>query len=318
MHKPASLASLASREPRKVRGVGIIAYYQAMGRGKRALRSGGPRVSAKITHSENLELLIGPEDDTPGLEAANAEAAARELAAMPEDVVRRRLKGGLIIDLDDTLIVNHPLFLRSRAALVEVFAELDPSRDRYEMGLHQREVSNAMIPQYGFTPRRWYEGSLEVARNIAGRELSEAERTQVLAAAEIGVGIGEFYPGVQQALAVLKKAAVPMVLLTKGEESKQREKIAGHGLERYFDNIVITAHKDAALLREVVERHQLQDPVVIGDSEFSDIKPATEAGYDSVLVDRGAPKWIMERHEGEFDTLQAPSFPEGVLSLVSS
>lgn len=281
------------------------------------MRAGAPR-AASLLRSDNQELLIGPDDATPGMEDARALQCASELSALPPALLRERLQGGLVVDLDDTLTVNHTLFLRSRAALVEVFAALDPTktRDLYEMGLHQREVSNAMIPQYGFTPRRWYEGSLQAARDIAGRELSEEERERVLEAAAVGVGIGEFYPGVEEALAALKRAEVPMVLLTKGEQAKQTEKVTGHKLERYFDHIVITDKKDAVLLREVVGRHGLKDPVVIGDSESSDIKPASEAGYDSVLIDRGAPKWIMERHDGELETMRAGSFSEAVLSLV--
>lgn len=117
-----------------------------MGRGKRARGGGAPRGSVKISRSDNLELLVGLDDLTPGFEAADAEAAAAWLADWPAEEIREQLQGGLVVDLDDTLTVNHPLFLRSRAALVEVFAELDPSRDLYETGLHQREVSNALVP----------------------------------------------------------------------------------------------------------------------------------------------------------------------------
>lgn len=130
----------------------------------------------------------------------------------------------------------------------------------------------------------------------------------------MGVGIGAFYPGVERALAVLKVSGVPMVLLTKGDGDKQQEKVRGHGLERYFDHIVITAHKEATLLQEVVQAHQLTAPVIIGASESSDIKPAQEAGYDSVLIDRGTPKWMMERHDVE--AVRVRSFPEAVLGLL--
>jgi FMN phosphatase YigB (HAD superfamily) len=288
-----------------------------MGRGKRhgASATLRPVASGLIRISEKPDLLLGVDDPTPGMEATTGLGAASAITALDPAVLRAKLAGGVIVDLDDTLNVNHCLFLRSRAHLTEIFTELDPDTDPYVLALSHRDSSNALIPVYGFTPTRWRVGALEAAAGFAGRDLTAAEEARILAAAEVGVGIGELYPGVEETLAALKRAEVPMVLLTKGEEDKQREKIAGHGLERFFDSIRITDHKDAALLQEVASEHGFTDPVVIGDSEKSDILPATEAGFDSVLVDRGAPKWVMERHENEIDTAKATGFPEAIALL---
>jgi putative hydrolase of the HAD superfamily len=238
------------------------------------------------------------------MEEGDSRAAFQALAALAPGELRRRLPEGLIIDLDDTLNVNHSLFLRSRAQLVEILQELAPERDPYELGLFHRDHSNSLIPQYGFTPTRWRVGSLEAAALCAGRELEQGERERVLVAAEIGVGVGELYPYVAETLALLKHEQVPMLLLTKGEQEKQAEKIAAHELELFFDEIVIVEQKDAALLRTVAAERGWAHPVVIGDSEKSDVLPAQEAGFDAVLVDRGAPKWIMERHHDS--PLEAP------------
>lgn len=269
-------------------------------------------------HSSEPHLLIFPNDPTPGMHDPDAKRVIAELKNLGPTVLRERLQGGLIVDLDDTLTTNNPLFLRSRGALVEEYLKLDPTRDIYEMGKLQSNTSNSLVPVYGFTPKRWYISALETGEQIAGRELTEDECSRIIVAADVAMGIGEFYPGVEEALTILHEAKVPVVLLTKGARDKQQEKIDGHDLKRYFDKIVICERKDAEMLKKVAKDANLSDPIMIGDSEMSDIKPAEEAGMQAILIDRGAPRWEVELYHQKLNSPKAHSVGQAILDLIAA
>jgi FMN phosphatase YigB (HAD superfamily) len=255
-----------------------------------------------------------PHPDAPIQGEAGA-GAAETLASPRYGVLLRSLHEqgyGLVIDMDDTLNTNTVVYLEGRLALLHVYHELAPERDVIEMGARQKAISNSLIPEYGFTPKRWRVASVTAAEEFAGRPLTDDEREQVLEAAEVAFGIGKLMPGVEQALELLTAAEVPMVLLTKGEQAKQEEKIAGHQLDRFFTNIRIVSHKDAATLQRVVSDYGISRPVVIGDSEASDIKPAQEAGFPGVLIDKGAHAWKVEHVDGGVEAPTVSSFPEAV------
>lgn len=186
------------------------------------------------------------------------------------------------------------------------------------MGQLQVDLSNSLVPSLGFTPLRWRVASLEAGRQIAKRDLTKAEEKEVLKAAEVAMGIGEFYPGVLETLKSLKEAEVPMGLLTKGERAKQQEKIDGLNLRRFFDKITICECKDAALLQKISKEWDFEDPTVIGDSEASDILPAETCGMRAILIDRGLFRWSVERHEEAVDAPHVSSIGAAVLSLLES
>jgi putative hydrolase of the HAD superfamily len=246
--------------------------------------------------------------------APEAEQASKALAALAPPDLLRALAGGLIIDLDDTLTVNTPLFRRSRYAICTLLEPFDPAG---ALALAERhlEISNSLVPTLGFTPKRWYAAGEQLAAECFS-VLADEERNTLDQAIEIGLGVGEFYPGVERTLAALAAAGVPMSLLTKGEPSKQAEKVAVHGLDPIFGGrIDIVDRKSGELLSEIAGFYGFSDPVVIGESEASDIAPAREAGMRSVLVDREH-GWSVEKLGGVDGTPRAPSFPEALLGLV--
>lgn len=281
--------------------------------GQRSAATAPRRSQLTIDWSRTPRDLL-PHPDAP-IQGEAGGPAAELLASERYGVLLRQLRAqgyGLVVDMDDTLNTNTVVYLHGRLALLHVYQELAPGRDLIEMGARQKEISNSLIPQYGFTPERWRIASLTAAEEFAGRPLTEDEQDQVLEAAEVALGIGDLLPGVERALELLSDAQVPMVLLTKGVHDKQTEKIAGHRLDRFFTNVRIVPYKDADTLRQVVAEYGIARPVVIGDSEASDIKPAQEAGFPGVLIDKGAHAWKVEHVDGGVEAPTVSSFPEAV------
>ena len=100
------------------------------------------------------------------------------------------------------------------------------------------------------------------------------------------------YPGAIATLDAIRERGIPMALLTNGEAGNQRRSIDMHGLERYFDCIVIEGEFGTGKPDERVFRHALQviscDPArtwMVGDNIEADIAPAVALGLHAVWVD---------------------------------
>jgi FMN phosphatase YigB (HAD superfamily) len=261
--------------------------------------------------------FLDPNGPAPGVIDPDASAAAERIQAMDDAVLREKLSGGLVIDLDDTLTTNVPLFHQSRWLMTPIYAEASGRDDLLQIMEEREAVCQRLLPEYGFTPKRWRMACETYLHEVAP-DHDEATRERLMAACEVALGVGEFYAGCEATLAKLHQAGVPMLLLTKGEKDKQAEKIAAHGMERFFGHIQIVDHKEAQVLADAAASAGLAAPVVIGDSAASDIAPATAAGLDSIHVDRGSgATWAAEHHDGAHHAEKAPSFPQAIEALLS-
>ncbi|MEX1253489.1 MAG: HAD family hydrolase [Dehalococcoidia bacterium] len=100
------------------------------------------------------------------------------------------------------------------------------------------------------------------------------------------------YPGAIETLDAMRERGIRMALLTNGEARNQRRSVEQHGLEAYFECIVIEGEFGAGKPDERVFRHAFQslscEPEatwMIGDSLEADIAPALSLGMHAVWVD---------------------------------
>lgn len=249
-------------------------------------------------------------------QGANGKSAAELLAKSSYHKKLEQIPYELIIDMDDTLNANNPLFLQARRALVDVYLELDAvGADPIALAYRQQQISNELILEMGYTPERWYRASVLAAEEIAQRALNKTEHDRVLVAAEIALGVGELMAGVEQTLTLLQRAGVKTLLLTKGEKQKQEQKITAHNLRQYFSNIEIVTHKDADLLSEMIDKYQFSNPMIIGDSAHSDIAPAMKVGIRAIRIDHGDVAWQHELTDIANEVPHVSSFPEAIKLL---
>jgi putative hydrolase of the HAD superfamily len=249
---------------------------------------------------------------------ATSPAAAGAQLRSAEYVERlARMPHGLIVDMDDTLNSNQPLFEVARTELSEIYAELDPrGRRAEELIALNRQVNREFVPVYGYTPKRWYHVAHLVAAEITGRELTDVETARIQQAADIAMGVGDILPGVIDALTALRDAGVRMLLKTKGELVKQQEKLAAHGFAAYFGGQVeIVDAKTEESFRALTAKYELQSPVSIGDSEKSDILPAVACGFRAILIDHGMTVWDTADRSAGHEVARVGSFPEAILLL---
>ena len=100
------------------------------------------------------------------------------------------------------------------------------------------------------------------------------------------------YPGAIETLTAFQERGIPMALLTNGEARNQRRSVVQHGLEQYFECIVIEGEFGVGKPDERVFRHALsavgcaaESVWMVGDSLEADIATPHRLGMHTVWVD---------------------------------
>ena len=202
----------------------------------------------------------------------------------------------LLIDADDTLWENNIYFERAIAAYIEYLDHQVHTPEQVRLVLNQVERETILAHGYGLTS---FTQSLitcfeRLTKLPASAEQQERLRSfaQSIAQQEIELlpGVIEHLPG----LASLHR----LILMTKGSEAEQADKLARSGVAGHFIGVEIVAEKDAAAYREVLHRHRLQphSTWMIGNSPKSDINPALAAGLNAVFIFH-KDTWVLEHAE---------------------
>ena len=115
--------------------------------------------------------------------------------------------------------------------------------------------------------------------------------TEAIAANEI-----ELLPGVEATLEELSQRH-RLILVTKGNEIEQTDKLQRSGLRPWFNAIEVLAEKNAPAYRALIAAHQCEceSTWMIGNSPKSDINPALAAGLNAIFIPHDF-TWVLE-HE---------------------
>jgi putative hydrolase of the HAD superfamily len=134
---------------------------------------------------------------------------------------------------------------------------------------------------------------------ITEHALSTLGRADEALAAQVAQDFAErrwermtLFPGVVSALETLRGRGVALALVTNGDATHQRRKIAQHGLERFFDVIVIEGEMGVGKPEEVVYRYALsklrakaEEAWMVGDNLEWDVLAPQRLGLRGVWVD---------------------------------
>ena len=199
----------------------------------------------------------------------------------------------LLIDADDTLWENNVYFERAIAAFISYLdhKEYSPAAVRNALNAQERETilahgygltsfTRSLVATYArLSPTPVTEHNIKRVRSFA-RSIAEQEI--------------ELLPGVAATLADLATRH-RLILMTKGDQAEQADKLARSGLAPYFSAVEIVAEKDPATYREVIHRHELTPHTswMIGNSPKSDINPALAAGLHAVFLFH-KDTWVLE------------------------
>jgi len=202
----------------------------------------------------------------------------------------------LIFDADDTLWEANILFDRAINDFIEWIAHPTSDKASIRATLNDIEAANAFAHGYGtrvflMSLHECFERMLE--RPPAADDVARIEK---LAEPLLTHAI-EPIDGVESTLIELG-ARHDLLMLTKGDEREQQEKIDLSGFASHFRRIVIVPEKSTEVYVNLVEVEAL-DPArtwMIGNSPKSDIGPALAAGLGAVFIPN-ANTWVLERDD---------------------
>lgn len=206
----------------------------------------------------------------------------------------RRSGQHLLIDADDTLWENNIYFERAFHSFCDFLAHSTLTREQVRAALDEIELVNIRLHGYGAA--NFGRNMVECYHHLVEREIqaSDAEFITGIARAILDhpLEIGEQVP---ETLAYLA-GRHDLLLVTKGNEEEQRNKVRASGLEMYFREVIVLREKDRRAYQDVAREQQLdpQRSWMIGNSPKSDINPALAAGLNAVYIPHPR-TWHLER-----------------------
>lgn len=246
----------------------------------------------------------------------------------------------LLLDLDETLMVEEPAAVASFEAAAEVAAaqrDIDPARLALDARTRARELwyaapTHAYCKRVGISSweglwcrfeseghevralREWFPTYRREAWRLA---LADQGLDDPLLAEELGEhfarerrGRHEVFSDAGEALRQLRES-YSLALVTNGAACLQREKFAASNLSDFFEVVVVSADVGAAKPDASIFEHALSQlgatpdrAVMVGDSIPKDIDGALAAGLGAVWLNRGGEATPADRDElVEIETL---------------
>ena len=207
----------------------------------------------------------------------------------------------LILDADDTLWENEAYYQQCIAEFGELMATLGFDREEAERMVD--EVERERVPLTGYGPLQFAENMVIAYERLCeryGRSSAAGVSDEVR---EIGQLVMAppivLLDGVEETLAWLDlNGRFRLLLLTKGDQEVQEDKLARSGLGRFFDAVHVVPEKDVGVFCDLVARYGLEPELtwMVGNSPRSDINPALEAGIGAIHIPHSR-TWVFEQEE---------------------
>ncbi len=202
----------------------------------------------------------------------------------------------LLIDADDTLWENNVYFERAIAAFIGYLNHqtYTPAEIRQALNAVERET----ILAHGYGLSSFTRSLVACYERLSPGPVTEQNRQKVVSLAQtVSSQEIELLPAVAESLAELA-CRHKLILMTKGNQAEQADKLTRSGLAPHFSAVEIVAEKDPETYRAVIARHELapHSSWMIGNSPKSDINPALAAGLHAVFLFH-KDTWVLEHAE---------------------
>jgi putative hydrolase of the HAD superfamily len=201
----------------------------------------------------------------------------------------------LLLDADDTLWENNIYFERAIAAFISYLNHRTYSRGEVRSVLNEVERETVRERGYGLASFRH---SLVTCFERLSTEPVTAEKHERIVSFSRSISEHEIelLPGVAEVLPALASRH-RLILMTKGNEEEQADKLSRSGLTTHFTSVEIPREKNPDAYCAVCQKYELKPHTtwMIGNSPKSDINPALAAGLHAVFIQHPH-TWVLE-HE---------------------
>lgn len=193
----------------------------------------------------------------------------------------------LLIDADDTLWENDRHYRSSTECFIALMAARGVDTSNAQAVIDACEHEHIAVT--GFGPTSFSNALLSAAERLLSslsRAVDDRLREQVFACTRRLFDTRvEMLPQVATTVERLARSHT-LILVTKGEERFQLDKLAGSGLAPFFTRASVLSHKDASTYKGLIVTLGLNPTTtwMVGNSPRSDINPALQAGLGAVYI----------------------------------
>ena len=201
----------------------------------------------------------------------------------------------LLLDADDTLWENNIYFERAIAAFISYLNHHTYSREEVRAALN--EVERKTVRERGYGVNSFQHSLVTCFERLSTEPITAEKHERIVSFSQsIRQQEIELLPGVAEVLPLLASRH-RLILMTKGNEAEQSDKLVRSGLAQYFASVEVPREKDSGAYCAVCQKYKLQPRTtwMIGNSPKSDINPALAAGLHAVFI-RHPHTWVLE-HE---------------------
>ncbi len=201
----------------------------------------------------------------------------------------------LLFDADDTLWENNIYFEEAISSFISYLDHRTHTPE--EVRDYLNRVERATIQSHGYGLKSFRKSLIKCFEQLTDKPLTQEKHerivsfTQSIAEHEI-----ELLAGVAETLPQLASRH-RCILVTKGDDAEQRDKLRRSGLGPHFAAIEVLDEKHHDAYRELAHQHECERDRtwMIGNSPKSDINPALAAGLNAIFIPHGF-TWVLE-HE---------------------
>ena len=201
----------------------------------------------------------------------------------------------LLLDADDTLWENNIYFERAIAAFISYLDHKVHTVE--EVREHLNSVERQTVAAHGYGLKSFRRSLVRCFEELTDSPVTEDKHQRIVSFVNsIADQQMELMPGVAETLPALA-ARHRLILVTKGDDEEQRDKLRRSGLAGFFSAVEVLQEKRETAYRELAAHHQCESATtwMIGNSPKSDVNPALAAGLNAVFVPHDF-TWILE-HE---------------------
>jgi putative hydrolase of the HAD superfamily len=220
----------------------------------------------------------------------------------------------LLFDADDTLWENNIYFERAIASFISYLDHRVHSAEKVRE--HLNRVERATIAAHGYGLLSFRRSLIDCFEQLTSQPVTPERHERIVSFAQsIADQEIELLPGVAPTVAELATRH-RCILVTKGDDLEQRDKLTRSGLEAHFAAVEVLPEKTGAAYRVLAAHHACDHgrTWMIGNSPKSDINPALAAGMHAVFIPHDF-TWVLEHEvvnqppEGQH-LLELSTFPD--------
>lgn len=222
-----------------------------------------------------------------------------------------------IFDLDDTLMWNEYTYSLAFMNFYTFLMNLWGKRIPYMGSVAKRaeeitydmvtEINSATGAPYGFTMERFPLSLVRTYQELCEKRFGTFDQAIADQVYEIGLTFCDpqnyaaqgLVPGAVDVLNFLNKQGDALILITKGDPRVQQRKIDALEVHRFFAEVTIVDNKTSETFSQYAARFPRHRFWSVGNSFYSDIQPAMQAGFGGIYIP--CYTWKVEQLPDDYD-----------------